>query len=71
MIGVRSVPTNFRFTNVNGVCMHRFGTEKTICDFCHHGKSKIAKSQTLKLLICKKKKSKRRHFRVQTIFFLK
>ena len=32
---VCSVTANFRFTNVNGVCMHRFGTEKTICDFCH------------------------------------
>ena len=39
--------------------MHGFGTEKTICDFCHQGKSKITKSRTLKLLICKKKKKKR------------
>ena len=36
---VRSVTANFRFTNVNGVCMQRFGTEKTICDFCHQGNS--------------------------------
>ena len=37
--GCGSVTANFRFTNVNGVCMHRFGTEKTICDFCHQGNS--------------------------------
>ena len=43
--GVRSVTANFRFTNVNGVCMYRFGTEKTICDFCHQGNS--LKSQNL------------------------
>ena len=44
--GVRSVTANFHFTNVNNVvCMHRFGTEKTICDFCHQGNS--LKSQNL------------------------
>ena len=58
--GVCSVTANFHFTNVNGVCMHRFGNEKTICDFCHQGKSKIAKSRTLKLLICKKKGENKR-----------
>ena len=42
---VRSVTANFRFTNVNGVCMQRFGTEKTIYDFCHQGNS--LKSQNL------------------------
>ena len=42
---VRSVTANFCFTNVNGVCMQRFGTEKTICDFCHQGNS--LKSQNL------------------------
>ena len=42
---VRSVTANFRFTNVNGVCMQRFGTEITICDFCHQGNS--LKSQNL------------------------
>ena len=54
--------------------MHRFGTEKTICDFCHQGKSEIVKSGTLKLLICKRKREKtneRRRFRVQTKFFLR
>ena len=43
--GVRFVTANCRFTNVNGVCMHIFGTEKTICDFCHQGNS--LKSQNL------------------------
>ena len=42
---VRSVTANFRFTDVNGICMQRFGTEKTICDFCHMGNS--LKSQNL------------------------
>ena len=42
---VRSVTAKFRFTNVNGVCMQRFGTEKTIYDFCHQGNS--LKSQNL------------------------
>ena len=41
---VRSVTTNFRFTNVNGVCMQRLGTEKTICDFCHQGNSLISQN---------------------------
>ena len=42
---VCSVTANFRFTNVNGVCIQRFGTEITICDFCHQGNS--LKSQNL------------------------
>ena len=36
---------HFTSTNVNGACMQRFGTEKTICDFCHQGN--ILKSQNL------------------------
>ena len=28
--GVHSATANFRSTNVNGVCIHRFGTEKTV-----------------------------------------
>ena len=50
--------------------MHRFGTEKTICEFCHQGnQSKIAKSRVTNMSK-KKKKNERHHFRV-TIFFLK
>ena len=39
--------------------MHRFGTEKTICDFCHQGNS--LKSQNLEYLylICKEKERER------------
>ena len=37
--GVRSVTANFRYTNVNGVCMRRFGTVKTIRDFGHQDNS--------------------------------
>ena len=44
--GVRSVTSNFRYTNVNGVSVDRFSAEKSIRDFCHQGKG--LKSQNFK-----------------------
>ena len=34
-----TVTAHFRYTDINGVSMHRFGAEKTTCirDFCNQG----------------------------------